>query len=542
MNISFSEIPNHQNLFLDYLYEFENVKSFYFYDFRKKENYPDIFKKISERNNQNKSAIKEIIKNQYSGFQNISQKTSRNIEILNDKKTLFVVTGQQLGILGGPLYTFYKIITAIKLAAHLNERYDDYYFVPLFWMESDDHDFNEVNSINILNDSNNLISVSYKDVIEEDELKESVGTIAFDDSLNDFFSKLEAELRNTEFKPSLLSKLREFYKSGKTFKESFRELLFDLFDKYGLIIFDPQDVQIKNLLRPIFINELKNFREHTQKLVSVSAILEEQYHAQVKIKPVNLFYTLEKGRYAIEPEDNIFKLRRKRKQFTAEELLSEVESNPERFSPNVLLRPIAQDFLFNTAFYVAGPSEISYLAQVNPLYEFFNIIPPIIYPRSSATLLENHLTTFTDKYNIEIKDIFFGQDHLKEKVFSKISEINLKDVFKESNKNINLIFDELKQNLFALDKTLSDSVNKYRERTLQLLNDLNNKSKKYQDNKFETVLRQLNKLSNLIYPNQNLQERELNFIYFFNKFGPELLDKIFEELTIQEFEHQIILL
>ena len=542
MNISFSEIPNHQNLFLDYLYEFENVKSFYFYDFRKKENYPDIFKKISERNNQNKSAIKEIIKNQYSGFQNISQKTSRNIEILNDKKTLFVVTGQQLGILGGPLYTFYKIITAIKLAAHLNERYDDYYFVPLFWMESDDHDFNEVNSINILNDSNNLISVSYKDVIEEDELKESVGTIAFDDSLNDFFSKLEAELRNTEFKPSLLSKLREFYKSGKTFKESFRELLFDLFDKYGLIIFDPQDVQIKNLLRPIFINELKNFREHTQKLVSVSAILEEQYHAQVKIKPVNLFYTLEKGRYAIEPEDNIFKLRRKRKQFTAEELLSEVENNPERFSPNVLLRPIAQDFLFNTAFYVAGPSEISYLAQVNPLYEFFNIIPPIIYPRSSATLLENHLTTFTDKYNIEIKDIFFGQDHLKEKVFSKISEINLKDVFEESNKNINLIFDELKQNLFALDKTLSDSVNKYRERTLQLLNDLNNKSKKYQDNKFETVLRQLNKLSNLIYPNQNLQERELNFIYFFNKFGPELLDKIFEELTIQEFEHQIILL
>jgi bacillithiol biosynthesis cysteine-adding enzyme BshC len=542
MNISFSEIPNHQNLFLDYLYEFENVKSFYYYDFRKKENYPDIFKKVSERNNQNKSAIKEVIKNQYSGFQNISQKTSRNIEILNDKKTLFVITGQQLGILGGPLYTFYKIITAIKLSVYLNERYDDYYFVPLFWMESDDHDFNEVNSINILNNSNNLISVSYKDVIEEDELKESVGTIAFDDSLNDFFAKLEAELRNTEFKASLLSSLREFYQSGKTFKESFRELLFDLFDKYGLVIFDPQDDKVKNLLKPIFLNEIKNFREHTQKLVSVSAILEEQYHAQVKIKPVNLFYTLEKGRYAIEPDDNIFKLRRKRKQFTTEEILLEVENNPERFSPNVLLRPITQDFLFNTAFYVAGPSEISYFAQVNPLYEFFNIVPPIIYPRTSATLLENHLTAFIDKYNFEIKDIFYGQEHLKEKILSKISEINLKNVFEESNKKVNLIFDELKQELFGVDKTLSDSVNKYRERTLQLLNDLNNKSRKYQDNKFETVLRQLNKLSNLIYPNQNLQERELNFIYFFNKFGPGLLSKIFEELKIQEFEHQVILL
>lgn len=542
MNINFSEIPNHQNLFLDYLYEFENVESFYYYDFRKKENYPDIFKKVSERNNQNKSEIKEVIKNQYSGFQNLSQKTARNIEIINDKKSLFVITGQQLGIFGGPLYTFYKIITAIKLSAHLNERFDDYYFIPLFWMESDDHDFNEVNSINILNDSNNLVSVSYKKAIEEDELKESIGTIAFDDSLNDVFSTLESELRNTEFKSSLLNKLRAIYQTGKTFKESFRQLVFDLFDKYGLVIFDPQDDKVKSLLKPIFINEINNFREHTQKLVSVSAILEEHYHAQVKIKPVNLFYTLEKGRYSIEPDENIFKLRRKRKQFTVEEILFEVENHPERFSPNVLLRPITQDFLFNTAFYVAGPSEISYFAQVNPLYEFFNLVPPIIYPRASATLLESHLTNFIDKYDFQIKDIFYGQEHLKEKILSKISEINLKDVFEESNKKINLVFDELKQELFGVDKTLSDSVNKYRERALQLLNDLNSKSNKYQDNKFEIVLRQLNKLSNLLYPNQNLQERELNFIYFFNKFGPELLDKIFEELRIQEYEHQIILL
>ncbi len=542
MNIKFSEIPNHQNLFLDYLYDFEKVKSFYFYDFRAKENYPDIFRRVSERKNENRSSIKEIIKKQYEPFQNISQKTSKNLELLNDNKTLFIVTGQQIGIFGGPLYTFYKIITAIKLSQHLKERYDEYYFIPLFWMESDDHDFNEVNSINILNDSNNLVSISYKDVIEEEEMKETVGTITFDESLDEVFTKLESELRNTEFKQPLIDKLKTAYQAGKSFKVSFRELLFDLFDKYGLIIFDPQDDEIKNLLKPIFINEINNFREHTQKLVSVSAKLEEQYHAQVKIKPVNLFYTLDKGRYAIEPDENVFKLRRKRKQFTTEEILSEVENNPERFSPNVLLRPICQDFLFNTAFYVAGPSEISYFAQVNPLYEFFNLVPPIIHPRSSATLLEKHLTAFIEKYNFEVKDIFYGQEHLKEKIFSKISEINLKDVFDESNKKLNLIFDELKQELFSVDKTLSDSVNKYREKTLLLLNDLNNKSKKYQEVKFETVLRQLHKLSNLLYPNQNLQERELNFIYFVNKFGFDLLDNIYDELSIQDFSHQIIYL
>ncbi len=542
MKINFSEIPNHLNLFLDYLYDFEKLQSFYYHDFRKKEDYNKIFKSISERNNHNRAAIKEIIIYQYSSLDNLSQKTERNIQVLDGKRTLFVITGQQLGILGGPLYTFYKIITAIKLSSHLNERFDDYYFVPLFWMESDDHDFNEVNSINILNDSNNLVSISYKEIIEEDELKESVGTIVFDESINGVFEKLNAELRNTEFKAALIDKLKNIYKVGRTFKESFRELLFELFDKYGLIIFDPQHDKVKSLLKPIFINEIKNFREHTQKLVSVSAVLEEQYHAQVKIKPVNLFYKLENGRYAIEPFDNVFKLKRKRKQFTEEEILSEAENYPERFSPNVLLRPITQDYLFNTAFYIAGPSEVSYFAQVNPLYNYFNLVPPIIYPRSSATLLENHLTAFTEKYDIEIKDIFLGQEHLKEKILSNLSEINLKNVFDDKNKKLELIFDELKQELFGIDKTLSDSVNKYRDRILQLLNDLNNKAKKHQDNKFETVIRQLNKLSNLVYPNQNLQERELNFVYFFNKFGPELLDKIYDELSIQEFEHQIILL
>ncbi|MCX7610500.1 MAG: bacillithiol biosynthesis cysteine-adding enzyme BshC [Ignavibacterium sp.] len=542
MNINFAEIPNHQNLFLDYLYEFENVSSFYFYNFRKKDQYSDIFRKIFERENPNRSLLKKIILEQYSCFENLSNKTSRNLEILDDKKTLFVITGQQLGIFGGPLYTFYKIITAIKLSSFLNERFDDYYFVPLFWMESDDHDFEEVNSINILNDSNNLISIFYKEINQEEELRESVGTIVFDEAINNVYSKLESELRNTEFKSKLLEKLKSIYTIGKTFKEAFRDLLFDFFDKYGLIIFDPQDAGVKNLLKPIFLNEIKNFREHTQKLVSVSAALEERYHAQVKIKPVNLFYTLDNNRYSIEPDENFFKLKRKRKQFTFEEILSEIENHPERFSPNVLLRPITQDYLFNTAFYIAGPSEISYFAQVNSLYEFFNLVPPIIYPRASATILEKHLTNFIEKYNLDIKDIFFGEEHLKYKVFKVLSEINIDDVFNESNKKIEIVFDDIKQELFRIDKTLSDSVNKYKERVSHLLNDLQNKSKKLQETKFETVIKQLKKLSNLLYPNQNLQEREINFIYFYNKYGPEIIDRIFEEINIQDFEHKIILL
>ena len=143
-------------------------------------------------------------------------------------------------------------------------------------------------------------------------------------------------------------------------------MIFTLFDKYGLVLFDPQERELKQLLKPIFKNEILEFRTHTQKLVEKSAKLEEVYHAQVKIQPVNLFYHDDEGRYLIEPSDSEFKLKRKRKKFTQEELLELIETTPEKFSPNVLLRPICQDFLLPTVCYVGGPSEISYFAQVMP--------------------------------------------------------------------------------------------------------------------------------------------------------------------------------
>src|SRR3989339_220377 len=148
MFINFSDIPGHHNLFLDYVYEFNNVKDFYTSDFRNKDSYNDHFRNVSKEQNPLLFKLPEIIAEQYSDFQP-SSKTQKNIALLKEPKTLAVFTGQQLGVLGGPLYTIYKTITAIKLAQHLNERYDEFNFVPVFWLEGDDHDFNEVNSVTI---------------------------------------------------------------------------------------------------------------------------------------------------------------------------------------------------------------------------------------------------------------------------------------------------------------------------------------------------------------------------------------------------------
>ena len=179
MFINFSDIPKHQNLFLDYLYEFENVKEYYKHNFRNKENFPQLFKAISESRKNRQIDLSSILTNQYSTLQNISGNTLRNIESLNDENTIAIVTGQQVGILGGPLYTLYKVLTAIKLANQYNQKYEGYKFVPVFWLEGDDHDFNEVRSINIFDNENQVLNIGYKQEIEDDEAKLSVGPVSY---------------------------------------------------------------------------------------------------------------------------------------------------------------------------------------------------------------------------------------------------------------------------------------------------------------------------------------------------------------------------
>ena len=542
MFINFGDIPKNQNLFLDYLYEFENVKDFYKNNFRERDNYIELFNAIAESKKGKPFKLSPILNEQYSIFHNVSAKTQKNIESIDSEKTIAIVTGQQLGLFGGPLYTIYKIFTAIRLANHLKERFDDFKFIPVFWLEGDDHDFNEVRSINIFDNENRVLPIGYKEEIEDDEAKQSVAKIVFDDSINEVINNLETALRATDFTPELIQKIKDSYSPGKTFSQSFKELLFKLFDEFGLIIFDPQDIKVKQLLKPIYLKEINDYNLHTQKLISVSAELEELYHAQVKVKPVNLFYHTEEGRYSIEPVDEVFKLRRKRKQFNKEEITAEIGNNPERFSPNVLLRPICQDYLFPTGFYIAGPSEIAYFAQVTPLYDFYNLVSPIIYPRSSITIVEKNVAAALDKYELTMNDVFIGLTQLKEKVIADISENKIEDTFEESSNEIELIFDKLKENLFAIDKTLVDASSRYKEKIISSINELKSKAVKAQENKHEVTIRQLTRISNLLYPLENLQEREINFIYFYNKYGSDAIRKIYDEMSINEFEHQVIIL
>jgi bacillithiol biosynthesis cysteine-adding enzyme BshC len=539
MYIQYQELPGFRSIFIDYIQNTDKARKYFEQNFLDEHNYEQKFQEISNSNKIHRAILPEIINEQYESLKK-SKLIISNLELLKNPKTMAVVTGQQLGLYGGPLYTIYKIITAIKLSRRLKEKYDKYNFVPIFWLEGDDHDFDEVASISFFNKVNELTTITYDDGLGEEINRGSVGRIKFNDKFADVIKKLSEELKESDFKESIFTELENIYNSSKGFLSSFREFINNLFGDYGLIILDPQDRKIKKLLRPIFKKELEDYRFHADSSIQRSAQIDDDYHAQVKVKPVNLFITENKGRYLLEPTETGFKPKNKKSRYTLDEMLSRVETNPEDFSASVLLRPICQDYILPTAFYVGGPAEIAYFGQIVPNYEFFNVPKPFIYPRASATILEKNIVNLLEKFELSVKDVFQDNENIKNEIISNIADIDINSVFDESVNEINIVIDNLKEKLFAIDPTLVDNANKSLDKIIHTLNIMRSKADSAMQRKHDTVLRQVDRIFLNLYPNGNYQERELNYISFAIKYGDDFVKWLFNELTINKFEHQIL--
>lgn len=538
MFVNFSDIPDSPNIFLDYLYEFDNVAKFYPSNFRNENDIKEVLSKVRKTEKERENIL-SILREQ-NPASSVSGLTSSNIEVLKFQNSFAVMTGQQLGLATGPLYTIYKTITAIKLAKSLSEKYPDYNFVPVFWLEGDDHDFDEVSTLKVLDNENSITTISYNDGLDAETNRGPMGEYTFDLTIDQNLEKLRSSLRETEFKSVILELLTKHYYAGATFKSAFVGLMRELFDEYGLILFDPQSSKVKDILRVIFKKDVEKFRFIAEELILRSANLEEVYHAQVKVKPINLFYNEDSGRYSIEPTETDFRLKGKRKKFTAEELFEQIDFFPEKISPNVILRPICQDYLFPTAFYVGGPAEISYHAQIVPYYEILNLTQPILYPRASATIIESRVQQILDKHDLKLQDFFYDNEQLALKIADSSSEIKVSDIFGRVEKELLAVFEGLSQDITMIDPTLTDVVSGAKLKSEQYLNVVRDKALAAQKRKNEVIFRQIYKTSNVLYPDENLQERELNFIYFANKYGLDFIKFIYENLEIDKFEHQIM--
>ncbi len=542
--ITFTELPLEDvglsKLFLHYVTQYNLLNDFYNGNFQDTADWQKIISLVGNRHI-NRTKLVQILLSQNRDFQ-CGVKTLANIDLLLNDNTFAIITGQQVGFFGGPLYTLYKTVTAIQLAETLSNKYPDYNFVPIFWLESEDHDYQEVSALSIINKSNELFTLSYENQLIRSTKNAPVGNIKIDESIKSVFESLSSQLIATEFTPKIMELFSTAYMPGTTFTKAFVYLFNVLLEDSGLIFFDPSDIQSKQLLQPVFEYELGNISKTSQLLITQSDTLEQHYHAQVKPRAVNLFFYYNNGRYAIEPKENGFFLKGTRQKFKTEEMMDFVKTRPDLFSPNVVLRPICQDTLFPTVAYVAGPSEIAYFAQLKLIYEDFKIPMPIIYPRASITILEERPLEIIKKYGLELKELFQEKELIKKKVITRISDINIDEIFSGVESNVKGNIETLKNTLERIDPTLIPALNHTVQRIEHSIHILKNKTDAAHQRLNDTAIRQLERVYTLVYPGSQLQERKLNILYFMNKYGPEFTRWLYNEMSFDVFQHQVIVL
>jgi bacillithiol biosynthesis cysteine-adding enzyme BshC len=526
-------------LFADYVTNFERVAHYYPGDFRKTSDWKRTIDSVLSSHS-NRSHVANVLSVQNRNF-HCGIKTLANIDLLHNDNTLAVVTGQQVGLFTGPLYTIYKTITTIKLAEDLNSRFPDYQFVPIFWLEGEDHDYDEVSSIRIITRTNDLATFSYQLHDSSEKNVGAVGILEFKDSIEQLFRAVEEALPDTEFKPKVMRLFRTAYQPGMTFNRAFVHLMNDLLEDSGLIFIDPHDAELKKLLKPIFQREIQSTPKLCQLVIDQSAELEKTYHAQIKPKPINLFLFHNKGRYLIEPHaQGGFSLKGTRRLLSREELQQIIEQSPETLSPNVVLRPICQDWLLPTVAYVAGPSEIAYFAQLGPLYDEFGISHPLIYPRAGVTIVEEKVEKVLERFNLRVTDCFQEVELVKRKVAESLGDINLEELFGGTSVTVREALTRLQSELEKIDPTLKGSVETAIKKIDYQLDSLKQRTAAALARRHEIILRQVEKAVLHLYPQSTLQERTLNVLYFLNKYGLEFLRWLKTELVIDSFKHQII--
>lgn len=526
-------------LFLDYIDHYDKVSRFYSGNFKD----PNAWQtKIGEvtRRNIDRQAIVRILRNQnrdaHCGIQ-----TLENIDLLLHENTLAVVTGQQVGLFSGPLYTFYKALHTVLLASKLRERFPEYNFVPIFWLEGEDHDYEEVSSFSIIDKNNSLQTFTYKHSAEEPTNNYgAVGTIEFQDSIIGLIDKAFEALPGTEYSKVVAQLFRTAYQPRMTFNRAFIHLMNELLMDAGLIFVDPNSHEVKRILAPIFKRDLTGAPPLCTKVIRQSDELEKNYHAQIKPPPLNVFLFHDGGRYLLEPRGEFFGLKGTRHKFSKAELIDIIEHFPSKLSPNVVLRPLCQDYLLPTIAYVAGPSEVAYFAQLKPLYEEFSISEPIIYPRASITVFEDRAQKACSKFGLEAIDLLGDKDSMRKKVLERISTVNLDATFSEVSTRIRDTYSPVEEALRELDPTLLSVYQKTIQKMEELKVNLKKKAEEAHARRHDIALGQIEKAALSVMPGSLPQERMLNVLYFLNKYGLEFLRWISTEMNIESFRHQII--
>ncbi len=482
-----------------------------------------------------RETLADVLAEQNQAWGSLDAAVRAHIEALRDPDSAAVVTGQQLGLFGGPLYTVYKAATAVRLARRLADE-TGRPVVPVFWLAGEDHDFDEVRATLLLS-GNDPARIE----LPASDDRTPVGRRVLGDEIGAATDALEAALRPTEFTERLMAAVRDAYGPGQTMRDAFAALMQHLFAGTGLVFISPDDARLKRLGADVFRQEIERWAETLERLESASAALDDAgFHRQVTPLPVNLFLMEDEGRFTLDPDGDGFALRGLGRRYAKGDLLALLDAEPERFSPNVVLRPVLEARLLPTAAYVAGPGEASYYAQLRGVYDLFDVPMPVVFPRASLTLVEGKVQKILERYGLTVADLGGDLEALWQRVALDRSAHDLDGAFGEAASHIHQAVNALKPVVAGVDPTLGKSAEATRAGLQKELDALKDRAVRAEKRNHEVVRDQLGKAAAGLYPTGGLQERTLSALYFLNKYGPDLVARWLGGLSLDTSEHQVL--
>ena len=536
-SLRFTDIPRTTTLFNDFMYDYRKVERFYPDYGRVDAPLVDHARRVGAQQFDRKrvpDALDRI--NRRAGSPDL---TFKHIDMLRRPGTVAVVTGQQAGLFTGPLYTIHKALTVIKLSACLRDQGVE--AVPVFWVASEDHDYEEVNHTRVVDREGRLKLIQYEASGHKPD--EPVGRVILCEGIGQTIDELVSYLAPSEFTPALENDLRESYAEGVGFADAFSRLMARLFREYGVVLLDPLDDELKQVAAPLYSEAIAKTGEIAQALVTRSRELEESgYHAQIHVSEdmVPLFIMDDGRRAALTRQEGRFTVKGSDRSFSDDELVELAGRCPSCFSPNVTLRPVVQDYLLPTAAYIGGPAEIAYFAQLRSVYQTLGRQEPCVLPRASFTIVEGRHQKTMKKYGLELKDFFDGLHPAVTKVVEQSLDRDAADAFSETERVLNEHLDKLGKALQQTDATLSDPLKRAREKITYQLEHLRTRFVHSSAHRDETAYRRVERAFTTLYPDKNLQERELNAYYFLSRYGPALIGELYNAAELGFSNHKLV--
>ena len=496
---------------------FPNLENFEAQILEKKENFNDSAKR---------KRLVSVLESQYDSL-NCSEATSQNIQLLSQSDTFTVTTGHQLNLFSGPLYFLYKIISTINLTKELKSKYPNYNFVPIYWMATEDHDFEEINYFNFKGRKFRWDTSS----------SGPVGRLSTE-SLASFFEVYSTELgngKNAEFLKNLFEKS---YLNSSNLADATRILANELFGEYGLVILDADQPDLKRSFLPYIKEELTRNTAHKKVLETIDKL--KKYPIQVNPRDINLFYITTHLRERIIFETGKYKVKNTTIEFTPTEILELVEQHPEKFSPNVILRPLYQEVILPNLCYIGGGGEIGYWLELKSYFDAVNITFPMLLVRNSVVIATEKQNKKADKLGLTWSDLFLKPTDLINKKIKQVSEIpiDLSDLKKQLQKQFEILFEITTQT----DPSFLGAVKAQEAKQIKGLENLEKRLLKAQKKKYASELERITDLQNELFANGSLQERQTNFSELYLEYGDALLPQLIKKLKPLENNFNIIVL